>query len=155
MEFSIVHELPGRSRLRATTGAFNKKNEAAIETLLEAQRGVKKVKAAALTGSILIYFDEPYRGRVLSATSLLTKDIYDDSELYALSRDSAVPSLMGSIALMAARSVLRMMLPFPLRRAVSVMRSLCFVRRGLHSIFVRRKIDVAVSYTHLRAHETR
>ena len=144
MEFSIVHELPGRIRLRAAKGAFNKKNEAAIETLLEAQRGVKKVKASALTGSILIYFDEPYRGRVLSAAALLTKDIYDDSELYALSRDSAVPSLMGSIALMAARSVLRMMLPFPLRRAVSVMRSLCFVRRGLHSIFVRRKIDVAV-----------
>lgn len=65
MEFSIVHELPGRIRLRAAKGAFGKKNEAAIETLLEAQRGVKKVKAAALTGSILIYFDEPYRGRVL------------------------------------------------------------------------------------------
>ena len=54
MEFVIAHELPGRIRLRTPKGTFSKKNAPAVEALLESQRGVKRVRAAYLTGSILI-----------------------------------------------------------------------------------------------------
>ena len=71
MEFVIAHELPGRIRLRTPKGTFSKKNAPAVEALLESQRGVKRVRAAYLTGSILIYFEAPQRENVLSAAALL------------------------------------------------------------------------------------
>ena len=45
---------------------------------------------------------------------------------------------------MAARFVFRLMLPSPLRKTVNICRASSFVRRGLHSLLVVRKLDVSV-----------
>lgn len=144
MEFVIAHELPGRIRLRTPKGTFSKKNAPAVEALLESQRGVKRVRAAYLTGSILIYFEAPQRENVLSAAALLTEDYYDDEELEGLRGGALQDSLKTSLVAMAARFVFRLMLPSPLRKTVNICRASSFVRRGLHSLLVVRKLDVSV-----------
>lgn len=144
MEFVIAHELPGRIRLRTPKGTFSKKNAPAVEALLESQRGVKRVRAAYLTGSILIYFEAPQRENVLSAAALLTEDYYDDEELEGLRGGAPQDSLKTSLVAMAARFVFRLMLPSPLRKTVNICRASSFVRRGLHSLLVVRKLDVSV-----------
>lgn len=144
MEFVIAHELPGRIRLRTPKGTFSKKNVPAVEALLESQRGVKRVRAAYLTGSILIYFEAPQRENVLSAAALLTEDYYDGEELEGLRGGAPQDSLKTSLAAMAARFVFRLMLPSPLCKAINICRTSSFVRRGLHSLLVVRKLDVSV-----------
>ncbi len=144
MEYVIAHELPGRIRLRTPKGTFSKKSAPAVEALLESQRGVKKVKAAYLTGSVLIYFEASCRESVLLAAALLTRDYYEDKELEGLRGELSPGSLKMGLAAMSARCVFRLMLPAPLRRAVSICRAASFVKKGLHSLLIARKLDVFV-----------
>ena len=110
MEFVVAHELPGRIRLRTPKGTFSKKNAPAVEALLESQRGVKKVKASYLTGSILICFEVSCREGVLSAAALMTRDYYDDEELEGLRGEAPQESLKAGLAAMAARTLFRLLL---------------------------------------------
>ena len=144
MEYVIAHELPGRVRLRTPKGTFSKKSAPAVEALLESQRGVKKVKAAYLTGSVLIYFEAAYRESVLSAAALLTREYYEDGELEGLRGEPSPGSLKMGLAAMAARFVFRLMLPAPLRRVVNICRASTFVKKGLRSLLIARKLDVSV-----------
>ena len=58
MNCGIVHELPGRIRLRYRRGfSFTEGEAGIIEYLLEAQDGVLDVTASHVTGSILVLFE--------------------------------------------------------------------------------------------------
>ena len=58
MNCGIVHELPGRIRLRCRRGfSFTEGEAGVIEYLLEAQDGVLDVTASHVTGSILVLFE--------------------------------------------------------------------------------------------------
>ncbi len=144
MEFVVAHELPGRIRLRTPKGTFSKKNAPAVEALLESQRGVKKVKASYLTGSILICFEVSCREGVLSAAALMTRDYYDDEELEGLCGEAPQESLKAGLAAMAARTLFRLLLPLPLRKVINICRASSFVKRGARSLLVSRRVNVSV-----------
>jgi hypothetical protein len=57
MRVAVVHELPGRVRLRANPYALRRYNTAGIGLILSEFRGVKKVAVNPRTGSILILYD--------------------------------------------------------------------------------------------------
>ena len=81
MEFKIVHELPGRIRLRTPAGTFSKDEAPALCAVLEALRGVERAQASHSTGSVLIYFERERRDEILTAVSIMTRDYYAGIEM--------------------------------------------------------------------------
>lgn len=144
MDFVIAHDLPGRIRLRTQKGTLTKKNSNVIETLLGVQRDVIKVKASYRTGSILIYYNDRSRSSILAAVSLLTKDIYEDSELYEEQSGRQEKKPWAGIALMCAGAAFRMSLPLPLRCIIALCRSAKFIKKGFISLLKAHKLNVSV-----------
>ncbi|MCR5335553.1 MAG: heavy metal translocating P-type ATPase [Synergistes sp.] len=143
MDFKIVHDLPGRVRLRIPKGTLTKKNSAVIETLLGVQQDVISVKVSFRTDSILLKFHERSRKKILTAVSLLTEDLCSDSELYEEDGQYDKTPWAG-VAFMCAGAAFRMALPFPLRHIFALYRSARFVKKGIDSVFKAHKLNVSV-----------
>ncbi len=140
MEFRIIHELPGRVRLRTPARTFTKDEAPALCAVIEALRGVRKARASHLSGSILIYFDREQRDGILAAVSLMTRDSYDGIEM-----PSPGAPLAATLLRTAAVTVLRMtLLPVPLSRAVCVWHASSYVLRGLKALLLSRRLNVEV-----------
>lgn len=140
MEFKIVHELPGRIRLRTPAGTFSKEEAPALCAVLETLRGVTKVKASHLTGSVLIYFEKECRDEILAAASIMTRDYYAGIEMPRRGVPLA-STLLRTVAGMAFRMLV---LPAHVRHAVCLWRAAPYIGRGLKAFFLARRLNVAV-----------
>ena len=140
MEFKIVHELPGRVRLRTPAGTFTKDEAPSVCAVLETLNGVIKVKASHRTGSVLIYFERERRDEILAAVSVMTREYYEGVEM---PRRGAplVPTLLRTAAGMAFRMLF---LPYKVRRVICLWRAAPYVARGLKAFFLLRRLNVAV-----------
>jgi heavy metal translocating P-type ATPase len=147
MDYRIVHELPGRIRLRCDRRFPFSYNEAGvIEALLEAQDGVVMVRASHVTGGILVVFRESSasrgenRRKILTAVTLIDRTYLDGESLPSKYRD---PGILKSAGSLFARGFLNRFLPMPVRFAVNIVRYAPFLSRGIKSLF-RRKLDISV-----------
>ena len=140
MEFKIVHELPGRIRLRTPAGTFTKDEAPALCAVLEALRGVERAQASHRTGSVLIYFERERRDEILTAVSIMTRDYYED---IAMPRRGA--PLASTLLRTAAGMAFRMLfLPHHVRHALCLWRAAPYIARGLKAFFLARRLNVAV-----------
>ena len=156
MNCRIVHELPGRIRLRCRRGfSFTEGEAGIIEYLLEAQDGVLDVTASHVTGSILVLFEPggPSSGesrqngqsvrtrqRILMAVALIDRSYLDGESMPAKYRE---PGIASGAAALFARSAFNRLLPMPVRIAINAVRFLPFLLRGLKSV-ISGKLDVSV-----------
>ncbi|MDR0648378.1 MAG: heavy metal translocating P-type ATPase [Synergistaceae bacterium] len=146
MDYRIVHELPGRIRLKCRRGhAFTEHEAGVIEYLLEAQDGVLEVAASHVTGSVLVLYDCGHKGgqdreRILAAASAIDRSYLEGESLPAKYREPGIA--LGTCALFA-RSALGRLLPMPVRVAINAVRFLPFLLRGLRSL-ASGKLDVSV-----------
>ncbi len=140
MEFKIVHELPGRIRLRTPAGTFSKDEAPALCAVLEALRGVERAQASHRTGSVLIYFERERRDEILTAVSIMTRDYYEDIEMPRRGAPLA-STLLRTAAGMAFRMFF---LPHHVRHALCLWRAAPYVARGLKAFFLARRLNVAV-----------
>lgn len=140
MEFKIIHELPGRIRLRTPAGTFTKNEAPALCAVLETLRGVRAATASHLTGSVLIHFEPERRGEILTAVSIMTREYYVGIEM---PRRGAplVQTLLRAAAGMAFRMFV---LPLPVRRAACLWRAAPYVGRGLKAFLFSRRLNVTV-----------
>ncbi|HIT03646.1 MAG TPA: heavy metal translocating P-type ATPase, partial [Candidatus Caccocola faecipullorum] len=140
MEFKIVHELPGRIRLRTPAGTFSKDEVPALCAVLEALRGVERAQASHRTGSVLIYFERERRDEILTAVSIMTRDYYED---ITMPRRGA--PLASTLLRTAAGMAFRMFfLPHHVRHALCLWRAAPYIARGLKAFFLARRLNVAV-----------
>ena len=142
MEFSIEHELPGRMRLRCPAGSFTEPESRVIEVILAAQPGVVDAAVSHRTGSVLITFDAPEREAILTAVSLLDRGLYGGVEgADELRRErpnwEVVASFFGGV-------VTRMLLPRPIRAALTFFRALPVIGQGFRSLFSEGELNVSV-----------
>ena len=140
MKYRIVHELPGRIRLRSAGMSFSKDEARVMEYLLGQQDGVDNVAANHMTGSVLITFHAGAREGVLSAVGLIDRSYLEGESLLA-PRDEG--SITASAIVLLGRSVINSLLPFAIRVTVNVIRFIPFLVRGLRSLAARR-LDVSV-----------
>jgi heavy metal translocating P-type ATPase len=146
MDYSIVHELPGRLRLR-TAERFTPTEGAAIDALLCSQPGIKTAVSNALTRSILLTFSPELRNRVLLTVLALTPDYYRElaGQMPAVpSSPNRLPGLGDVLLGTLWRVVRRALLPSPLRNTLTVLRSLPYFRRAAHSMFRYGQLNVSV-----------
>ncbi|MDR1515456.1 MAG: heavy metal translocating P-type ATPase [Synergistaceae bacterium] len=150
MNYEIVHELPGRIRLRCYRGfGFTKDEAGVIESLLEVQDGVRDVSASHVTGSILVLYDPgssaggqngQNRQKILAAASMIDRGYLDGESLPARYRE---PGIVSGACALFARSAFNRLLPMAVRVVISAARYLPFLLRGLKSL-VTGKLDVSV-----------
>lgn len=140
MEFKIVHELPGRIRLRTPAGTFTKEEAPAVCAVFETLDGVTRVKASHRTGSILIYFEPPRRGEILTAASVMTREYYEGIEMPGRGVPLAA-TLLRTVAGMAFRMLV---LPTRVRQAVCLWRAAPYIAKGLKAFFIARRLNVSV-----------
>ncbi|MDR1916884.1 MAG: heavy metal translocating P-type ATPase [Synergistaceae bacterium] len=142
MEFSIEHELPGRVRLRTGTRVFNNTQAYVIGALLETQPGVISAVASYRTGSILIHYEGDARSSILSAVKVLDESFYGNIDGMESIPDT--PSLGESLVSLFGGIMLRSVLPAPIRYALTILRAMPLLGRGLSALCLSCRLNVSV-----------
>ena len=142
MRFRIVYDKPGRLRLRAGAYAFEREYEARIHKACLSEPCVKSVVVRSVNGGLLFEYSakagdfETSRKQILDFVSALNPkelpecDGETEYQLQALD-DGFKASLTGMIA---RRYLSRWFLPLPIRTAITVVRGLRYVARGISTL---------------------
>lgn len=142
MKFKIVYDKPGRLRLRAGAYAFERDYEARIHKSCLSEPCVKSVVVRSVNGGLLFEYSakagdfETSRKQILDFVSALNPkelpecDGETEYQLQALD-DGFKASLTGMIA---RRYLLRWFVPLPIRTAITVVRGLRYVARGISTL---------------------
>lgn len=150
MRYRIASDIPGRLSLRCGRYAFDDAEARGIAVMLMSIEGVSHAEAHELDGCILVECRDDVRKIVFEAINAL-----DPFDLPALPEDSiAVPHELGvalennrfalrAVGMVLRRIVNRLLLPAPVRMAMTLFRSLRFIFKGLRSL-ARGRLTVEV-----------
>lgn len=132
MKYTIVSDLPGRIRLRCGAYAFDEEQSFSVMAHLQALPYVERVKASHLTGSILLFYTEGFRGSVIRAVAAMGKDalqpVAESDRDPALGIDMQFKQRLYKMIL--RRLVNKFLLPSWLKVPLYLWRGLGFIRRG-------------------------
>ena len=162
MRFSIISEIPGRTRLQLA-GPVPESDLDALLKLGGEIDGVRKVRVYGRIGQMALEYDEPRRASVLDALGALdAQAIADAKSGYVMQLEPRKRKLVMDLAtLVGAHYARRWFLPTPLRAVFVVAGYMTFLRAALHELaqprltvpvldasaigisFVKRDVDTA------------
>ena len=162
MRFSIISEIPGRTRLQMA-GPVPESDLDALLKLSGEIDGVRKVRVYGRIGQMALEYDEPRRDAVLAAVGALdAQAIADAKSGYVMQLEPRKHKLVMDLAtLVGAHYARRWFLPTPLRAVFVVAGYMAFLRAALHELaqprltvpvldasaigisFVKRDVDTA------------
>ena len=162
MRFSIISEIPGRTRLQLA-GPVPESDLDALLKLSGEIDGVRKVRVYGRIGQMALEYDEPRRASVLDALGALdAQAIADAKSGYVMQLEPRKRKLVMDLAtLVGAHYARRWFLPTPLRAVFVVAGYMTFLRAALHELaqprltvpvldasaigisFVKRDVDTA------------
>ena len=162
MRFSIISEIPGRTRLQLA-GPVPESDLDALLKLSGDIDGVHKVRVYGRIGQMALEYDERYRAGVLDALGALDAQAIADAKTgYVMQLEPRKRKLVMDLAtLIGAHSARRWFLPTPLRAVFVVAGYMAFLRAALHELtqprltvpvldasaigisFVKRDVDTA------------
>lgn len=162
MRFSIISEIPGRTRLQLA-GPVPEGDLDALLKLSGDIDGVHKVRVYGRIGQMALEYDEPRRLSVLDALGALDVRAIDDAKSgYVMQLEPRKHKLVMDLAtLVGAHYARRWFLPTPLRAVFVVAGYMAFLRAALHELsqprltvpvldasaigisFVKRDVDTA------------
>ena len=133
MRFSIISEIPGRTRLQLA-GPVPESDLDALLKLGGDIDGVHKVRVYGRIGQMALEYDEPRRASVLDALGALdAQAIADAKSGYVMQLEPRKHKLVMDLAtLVGAHYVRRWFLPTPLRAVFVVAGYMAFLRAALH-----------------------
>lgn len=143
MKYKIVHDMPGRIRIRCGAYVFSLEQSYSIEHVLRKSKYIKEVKTSHTTGSILIYYDKEYKEKILNLVSKLEiselpiVDNVDGTKEIEINFKSKLIKVIGK------RIVYKLFLPVGVRNILTIFRASKFIKRGANSL-VKGKINVDV-----------
>ena len=145
MKYTIVHDMPGRIRLRCGRNAFSLDEGYSITSVLMAQTIVTDAKASSINGSLLIFYIDDSRSLLLDFIDTLVP-----AELPVIppaERDTTSEVDAGFQYALAFRIVRRLLfrglLPSPVRHVITLFRAVPYVVRGIKSLLnFRINVDV-------------
>lgn len=142
MKCTILHETPGRMRVRMAQPRMTLLQADILEAYLRAVAGVSEVKVYDRTCDAVIVYSSP-RGDVTAALSVFSYDasaqLTPEHSTRALDREYQ-DRLVNAVL---RRCINKLLLPAPVRTAMTLWRSLHYIRAGLCCL-VRGKIQVPV-----------
>lgn len=162
MRFSIISEIPGRTRLQLA-GPVPESDLDALLKLSGDIDGVHKVRVYGRIGQMALEYDEPRRDAVLAAVGALDAQAIADAKLgYVMQLEPRKHKLVMDLAtLIGVHYARRWFLPTPLRAIFVVAGYMTFLRAALHELaqprltvpvldasaigisFVKRDVDTA------------
>lgn len=162
MRFSIISEIPGRTRLQLA-GPVPESDLDALLKLSGEIDGVRKVRVYGRIGQMALEYDEPRRDAVLAAVDALdAQAIVDAKTGYVMQLEPRKHKLVMDLAtLIGAHYARRWFLPTPLRAVFVVAGYMTFLRAALRELaqprltvpvldasaigisFVKRDVDTA------------
>ena len=162
MRFSIISEIPGRTRLQLA-GPVPESDLDALLKLSGDIDGVHKVRVYGRIGQMALEYDEPRRASVLDALGALDAQAIADAKTgYVMQLEPRKHKLVMDLAtLIGAHYARRWFLPTPLRAVFVVAGYMAFLRAALHELaqprltvpvldasaigisFVKRDVDTA------------
>lgn len=162
MRFSIISEIPGRTRLQLA-GPVPESDLDALLKLGGDIDGVHKVRVYGRIGQMALEYDEPRRASVLDALGALDAQAIADAKTgYVMQFEPRKHKLVMDLAtLIGAHYARRWFLPTPLRAVFVVAGYMAFLRAALHELaqprltvpvldasaigisFVKRDVDTA------------
>ena len=162
MRFSIISEIPGRTRLQLA-GPVPESDLDALLKLNGDIDGVRKVRVYGRIGQLALEYDEPCRDAVLAAVGALDAQAIADAKTgYVMQLEPRKHKLVMDLAtLVGAHYARRWFLPTPLRAVFVVAGYMTFLRAALRELaqprltvpvldasaigisFVKRDVDTA------------
>ena len=162
MRFSIISEIPGRTRLQLAGPVPEGDLDALLKLGIEID-GVRKVSVYGRIGQMALEYDEPRRASVLDALGALdAQAIADAKSDYVMQLEPRKHKLVMDLAtLVGVHYARRWFLPTPLRAIFVVAGYMTFLRAALHELaqprltvpvldasaigisFVKRDVDTA------------
>ena len=162
MRFSIISEIPGRTRLQLA-GPVPESDLDGLLKLSGEIDGVRKVRVYGRIGQMALEYDEPRRDAVLAAVGALDAQAIADAKTgYVMQLEPRKHKLVMDLAtLVGAHYARRWFLPTPLRAVFVVAGYMTFLRAALRELaqprlavpvldasaigisFVKRDVDTA------------
>ena len=135
MRFSIISEIPGRTRLQLA-GPVPESDLDALLKLSGEIDGVRKVRIYGRIGQMALEYDEPRRDAVLAAVGALdSRAIADAKSGYVMQLEPRKHRLVMDLAtLVGAHYARRWFLPTPLRAVFVVAGYMAFLRAALREL---------------------
>lgn len=145
MKYKIIHDMPGRIRVRCGQFAFSLEESYKIDYVLERSGYVEKVKSSHITGSILIYYKEEHRDKIFellsnmnSADLALISEANNDG-----SKEIDIKFKNTLLSMISRRFFVKLFIPMSIGKFLLFYKSVRFIKKGLKSLF-RMNIDVNV-----------
>lgn len=134
MRYSIISDLPGRIRVRFGGYAFDKELESSIVELTMVNSFVLSAEAHSANGGLLIYYKKDSRREVISFIESL-----DFRKLTPIAEDNATREIdnnfkNGLTKLIVTHYVKKLLLPAPIRVALTVFNSAKYILKGLSEL---------------------
>lgn len=134
MRYRIISDNPGRIRIRFGAYAFDKELESCIRKLTEANSFVLSAEVHSANGGLLIYYKKSSRSEVISFIESL-----DFRGLTLIEEDKATQEIDDNFKhwltkLVVAHYVKKLLLPAPIRAALTVFNSAKYILKGLSEL---------------------
>ncbi|MCR4672092.1 MAG: heavy metal translocating P-type ATPase [Lachnospiraceae bacterium] len=144
MRCSILHESKCRIRIHVKRPSMSLDEADILEAYLLRQEYVTDVKVFERTGDAVIKYSPGRREELVLALSEFSyeenADLLPDHSSRAINRE-----YQDRIALQIMKRVfMRLFVPAPIRTAVMCVKAAGYIKKGLHSLFVNRKLEVPV-----------
>lgn len=143
MKYKIVHDMPGRIRLRCGGLAFSLDQSYSIEHVIRKSNFIKDVKVCHITGSILIFYNQVYKKQILELVSDLKL-----SKLPILDKNNGTKEIdinfKNTLLTMVSKKLfINFFVPIGIRKVLTICNAYKFIKKGTSSL-LKGKINVDV-----------
>ena len=137
MKFKIVYDKPQRIRFRCGAYAFDKEYEGAIYNIVASSPFVNSAQVCSANGGVLVNYKKGSRSKIIELISSINVNTLAKNEpsaefgIQKIDRDFR----NNLAALVAKRYFMKMFVPAPIRVAVTLYRSVRFIKKALKSLW--------------------
>ena len=137
MEFTVVHKLPNRVRVRYNRGLLDSKQAALVQMLLCLQDGITNAEVNTISGSVLIEYEGIKEIEALAFLRAIDDRYLKNEDLLSQVTTPAVTeSLAGVLISMVAEFYIKkVLLPLPVRKILSLFNLTPRIFKGIKSVF--------------------
>lgn len=152
LEYRIVHDIPGRMRIRYGRYRFSRNKALALHFALCKWDMVESADVNERTGSILFTYSVDQRDALIDKINSLDIPHFDDAPYekiikenkYLIDHRDINDQYIGKFTgIIARRYASKWFLPLPIRNILTIYHTIQYVKEGLDSL-VHKRIDVPV-----------
>lgn len=152
LNYNIVHDIPGRMRIRYGRFTFSRNKALALHFALTKWEMVETADVNERTGSILFLYKKDQRAALIDKINALDIRQFDaapyqkliEDNKYLIDHRNINDQYIGRFAgIIARRYASKWFLPLSIRNALTIYHTIGYVKEGLHSL-THKRVDVPV-----------